>query len=248
MGRNMSLLKLVWLTAALIAISPTLSGQSSFRIDTDIYADIEKEPIMRSLTLFSEGVCYDFDNTNTKLVTIIDPGQQRIVLLNPDKRVKAEIQMSEIEQRLANATEQMTPEQKEAMARSNGIERDSTTGEIVVRNKSVEYRCTTQKVEKAEIAGLYCQFADWSARLNAIYPPHWPAYLRLELNSAVAAENAVPKDLQKITRINGKERRLTAKHISNRLLSDEDQKLIIRAQGMLAYPSIGVDQFIKAFK
>ncbi len=242
--RMMLALLVCWCSFALQGLS-----QTAFRIDTDIYEDMTKPPVMRSKTIFSEGVCYDFDNTDIKLITVIDLGRQRIFLLNPTKEQKAEIRMADLEVRLADATKELSEEQKATLVNSHGIERDESSGDLIIRNKQLEYRCSMQKAKNADVASTYCQFADWSARLNALYPPHWPPYLRIELNAAVAADNSIPKELQKIIRNGNKERRLTAKILPNWRLSSEDQTLIVRTGAMLVqYQSIGVDQFIKEMR
>ncbi len=242
------------LTLAMVLCSSPVTGQtplgqSPFRIDTDVYLDITKPPVIQTLTIHSDGVFYDFDNTKSgadKHITVIDPARNRIVLLNPSKKQKAELNTTQLETQVLSASQQMTAKQRESMTSSRGIERDADTGEIVIRSKSMEYRASIQKVENPDVANLYCQFANWSARLNAIYPPHKPPYLRIELNTAMAAENAIPKELHRIAKEDGRESRLIAKLLPNWRLSADDQNLLNRTQLMIVqFQNVPIDQFLK---
>ena len=58
-----------------------------FRVDTDVYLEGEgKEPIAETLTLFSNGLIYDFILTGSEEITIFDVDRGHIVMLDTDGR------------------------------------------------------------------------------------------------------------------------------------------------------------------
>ncbi len=70
---------------------------------------------------------------------------------------------------------------------------------MVLGNDSVQYRCETIQPPEPQVAQMYAEFADWSARLNAVNPPHLPAFMRLDLNSELADRKLMPKTIKKVT-------------------------------------------------
>ncbi len=229
------------------AAQETERGVSAFRIDTDLYENTSKPPISSSLTLYDRGVFYSTDGQENGIVTVIDPGRSRILLLDRKRMKKTELSTSEVESRIARLREEMSPQQAKLFAVTQGATRDPETGEIVVANESAEYRCTVQEAMSQEIAIAYADFADWSARLNAIAGPRRPPYMRMELNAAVLAENKIPKEIRWSVQHRGKSSVVTARLLFNGRLSTADEAKIAKIGAMIVqFPSESLDQFVAA--
>lgn len=230
------------------AICPAvLLGQatkpSPFRVDTDIYLDDTKPPIKRTLTLFSDGVYYDFEESETGLVTVIDPGRNRIVLLNRQRQVKTSLDTKQIQLMVSSARVQA--DAKIASIAKSDYEKDRDGQDVaVVRNDFMEYRASTQSPSHSDMANQYAEFADWSARLNAIYQPKLPPYLRLDLNRLLAERQLLPNSIQRTTRQGGRQMELTCRLIPVWQLSQDDLIKIARCGGMLAdFKEISADEY-----
>ena len=223
------------------------TGSLSFRIDTDLYENTSKPPTSSSLTLFDRGVFYSTDGQENGMVTVIDPGRSRILLLDRKRMKKTELSTSDVEDRIARLREEMTPQQVKLFASTQGPVRDEQSGEIVVANDSFEYRCTVQEATSPEIAIAYADFADWSARLNAITGPRRPPYLRLELNAAVLADNKIPKEIRWSVQHRGKSSVVTARLLFNGRLSTTDETKIAKIGAMIVqFSSEPLEQFLAA--
>lgn len=230
--------------------SNSLLGQqpkpSPFRVDTDIYYDNTKAPIKRTLTLFSDGVFYDFEESENGLITVIDPGRSRIILLNRQRQVKTVLDTKQVQLMVSSARVQA--DAKIASISKSDIEKTANgTEEAVVQNDFMEYRASLQKPSQPDMAQQYADFADWSARLNAIYSPNLPPYLRLELNQLVSRQQALPNEIKRITRQRGQHMELTSRLIPVWRLNQDDLAKIARCGAMLAeFKDVSVDEYWSA--
>jgi hypothetical protein len=219
-------------------LSPTLllaqvSKPSPFRVDTDIYLDDTKPPIKRTLTLFSEGLYYDFEETESGQITVVDPGRNRIVLINKNRKVKTVLDTKQIQLMVANARAQADAKYA-SISKSEFVKAPYGKDEAVVQNDFMEYRATTQQPSQPDMAKQYAEFADWSARLNAIYQPKLPPYLRLELNRLIAERQVLPSEVKRITRQGGRQMEASCRLIPVWQLSQDDLVKIARCGEMLA--------------
>ena len=68
-------LAVICLVNALGVFLSRVAGQE-FRIETDVFVDEQKEPIVETLTIFSDGVVYDFLLTGVEEITLFDRRSQ----------------------------------------------------------------------------------------------------------------------------------------------------------------------------
>ena len=237
----------VWLSTSGFLSSVNGQDSTAFRINTDIYDDESKPPIKTTLTLFSEGVYYDFDDTQSHWITIIDPNHGRIILLDRSRQLRTEIAMERLQASVQSARAVLTAEQEKKLLSQGEIREDEKTREWVLGNSNVEYRCVAIEPEDPKMASLYAEFADWSARLNAMYPPHSPAFLRMELNAALAQRQLIPKTIKRVVNPNGRKSALTAKIIPTWRLSSSDDTAIVRVGSYLVqFKPVTEEEFFKA--
>jgi len=108
----------------------------------------------------------------------------------------------------------------------------------------MEYRATLQQPPQPDMAQQYAEFADWSARLNAIYQPNLPPYLRLELNQLISRRQALPSEIKRTTRQGGRQLELTCRLIPVWQLSQDDLAKIARCGAMLAqFKDVSADEY-----
>lgn len=226
--------------ASLVAQLPK---PSPFRVDTDIYLDDTKPPIKRTLTLFSEGVYYDFEETESGQITVVDPGRNRIILLNKNRKVKTLLDTKQIQLTVANARVQADAKYA-SISKSEFVKTPYGKEEAVVQNDFMEYRATTQQPSQPDMAQQYAEFADWSARLNAIYQPKLPPYLRLDLNRLIAERQVLPSEVKRITRQGGRQMEASCRLIPVWQLSQDDLIKIARCGEMLAvFNDVTVEEY-----
>src|SRR6185436_19830728 len=78
---------------ALLLAGPLAAVAQDFRMDTEIYVDDDKKkpPASETLTIFKDGRVYDFVLTDPQEITIFDPQRGKFTLLDPVRKMKAEV-------------------------------------------------------------------------------------------------------------------------------------------------------------
>ncbi len=194
--------------------SPTLgtgtainATENAFRIDTDIYLDESKPPINTTQTVFLSNRVIEWDDTNQRLL-IVDYQDQSIQVADLKAQRKCKIKLGELKSRLEELREQMTQEQI-SMWTSPGPAVMSEDGTLTLRCQRASYQFRTVVPFAPSMANDYAEFADWSVRLHAVYPPYKPPLLRMQLNEHLRAKQELPSEI-----------RLTDPRLSDTRLSD----------------------------
>ena len=204
---GIALLELNLMTASLPAQTTASSRADafSFRVDTDVYEEGKgkKEPINQTLTLFSNGVYYDLAIDQSRAVTVIDPLGGRIIMLDPQRQLKTTFDTAKL---LAYASElkQTAAGNKEVAKLVTAASQvtELEPNKLRVGDDVLAYEATMQTPKDASMAAQYADFADWSARLNAILPPNFPPFVRMELNRQIAMRQKLPEAIYRIAKHN----------------------------------------------
>ena len=230
-------------TACLLSFcQPLAASAGDFRIDTEVFAGEEKQPILETLTIFANGVVYDFRWTEPKEVTVFDPLHGRFTLLDENQRVKAVVTTRELldfslqlekeaakQKGLVAFCAEPQFEQTEAAVEQRG----QSLTELTFTAKPLTYIVRGQKAEHPEAAKIYRQFADWCARLNTT-DGNLPAAARLVVNQSLAERDLLPLEVTRTIPFGTKTTVLRSEHRFNWRLSGDDQKRIERAGDMMA--------------
>lgn len=221
----------------MVSLSTIVVGeQPQFRIDTDIYFGDSKQPSKQTLTLFSEGVYYDFSIDEPTLVTMIDPARNRIVLLDEKRHIKTIIDTMELKKLVEAAREQAASNGLALLLQAaDRVSFDEAAGKLSVGLDEMSYQATLQEPKDPLMAKQYADFADWSARLNAVYPPQLPPYVRMRLNQELGERGFLPNEIVRSTRSsNSKGVEIRSRLIANWRLSSDDQAKIKKVGEHLA--------------
>jgi hypothetical protein len=219
-------------------LASILSAQEvpiSFRVETDIYFEDNKKPVMQNLTLFHEGVFYDFDRIGQKSITVIDPNGRRIILLDRDRNLQLRISMDEILSVEAQIQQQITPaELQRLVPKPDATKVIPAAMTVVIAAESIEYHAKCAKPNQTSGLLQYAEFADWSSRLNAFYSDRpLPPFARLMLNREIAKQGYFPEEIQRITHSRGRDSIATSKLLTNWALSSDDLTRIEKVGAML---------------
>ncbi|MEX2175320.1 MAG: hypothetical protein WD872_13240 [Pirellulaceae bacterium] len=245
---------LALLAAALFVT--TASGQE-FRMDTEVFVGKEKEPIAETLTIFTNGLIYDFLLNEPKEITLFDPVRQGFTLLDPARRMRCNISTQEALSYMLALDSHAAQSQDPLFAfaampafittAKEYEESGQTFVSLTLAGKPLEYLAIARTPENSDAVRAFRNFADWYARLNAMRPGNLPPGARLELNKALAERDLIPVEITRtITPPNPLARKIEmrSRHLVNWSLSGEDRKRIQRTGTMLAeFPSVSFDQY-----
>jgi hypothetical protein len=208
-----------------------------FRIENRVFAEGKTEPQSRSLTLFHDGMVYDFMSDPAE-VTVFDKATGRFVLLNMAKQEQTELSLADLDA-FMEKLKQLANKQKDPLSKffaSPKFEErfDPANGELSLSSPWVTYHVITEATKNSAISDQYRQFSDWYARLNAMLNVgSRPPLARLQVNDALARHESLARQVT-----------FTLSSVEKNAL----QKTVLRSEHdfMLSLTSSDLDQIQKA--
>jgi len=181
-----------------MAIMTESARTADFRVDNRVVADGRSQPQSQGVTIFSDGLVFDFLNEPAEVI-VFDKAHRRFILLEIGRHVRCEISIDDVEafvnrvkQRLAghpNPTVKWLadPLFEESFARE--------TAELTLKSPSIIYQVRVQATDAA-VAAQYREFSDWYAQFNlALNPASRPPFPRMMLNEAIERRHGIAKEV-----------------------------------------------------
>lgn len=196
---------LVGISVAALAWSAAHAAEPlQMRVENEIFVDRGAEPVGRSLTIFRDGLAWDFlDGSEPgRVVEIVlhDPARERIVVIDPDRNVKTEISRLQLERLSASlaAWARRSDDRLVRWAAGPGFEDDwqKHDGTLELSGPRARYVVEFAAAPTPEAAETYRRFADTALLLKALlHPGGLPPFPRLAINERVAAAAAIPESV-----------------------------------------------------
>ena len=207
----------------------------------------EKAPLVRTTTLYVEGMAYDIVHGNPAEIARFDFGNQLVDLASRARRMRTQLPFDELRRFEAalRARAQARAGLGAFLASPNfAQEYDAQQKTLWLTSPWLSYEAQVTDAD-AEVLEQITLFADWSARLNSMLnPTASPMPARLELNRALRQQNwrAV-----RITR-RGEARAQTLGAIQSRHRlrpwRESDTELIVEIQNDLKnFPAVSFSEF-----
>lgn len=212
-----------------------------FRIDTEVFVGEETEPIVESLTLFADGLVYDFLIGKQSETTVFDPHRGEFTLLDIDRQVRAVVKTQDVldytfqlEQYAAqdpNPIFAAAAQPNFAVTHETADEKGMKVSYLRLAGKPIEYSAVGTVPEQIESVRFYRNFADWYARLNSTRSGNLPPGSRMALNKALADHDLLPSEITRTITDGGRfSKKLVVRstHLYNWKLSGEDRRQIAK--------------------
>ena len=202
-------LVLSWFLLAVCGASAAQAAEErGFRVESEVFANNAEEPIARSLTLFRDGIAWDFLEPATSKgggeaaceIVLHDPARERAVLVDPVRNLKTHIDSIRLE-RLSVSLASWARKSDDRLVRwaggpdfGEGMTESDDRIELV--GPRVRYAIEFATPPTPEAAGLYRRFADTAILLKALVRPGGlPPFPRLAINRRVAAAGGIPTEV-----------------------------------------------------
>jgi hypothetical protein len=178
-----------------------------FRVENQVFAEDAEEPKIRSTTIFYEDLVYDYLE-NPQEITVFDRAANRIILLDPLRKVRTELNFRELE----TLSEQLRtwalgqPDEFLRFSAKPELEEvfDASTGKLQLQSSWLTYEVDTREPARGEILRLYLEFCDWQCLLNTrLNPGSRPPFPRIQLNRALQRLGRVPQEVHLTVRPKG---------------------------------------------
>jgi hypothetical protein len=191
------------LLVALLAAVPVSAEDDAFRVESEIFVGHGGQPVARSLTLFRDGIAWDFleltsgDSAGAEIV-LHDPARERVVLIDPDRSLKTQVDAVRLE-RLSVSLASWARKSDDRLVRwaggpdfGEGMTEEDDTIELV--GPRVRYAVEFAQAPSRQAADEYRRFADTAILLKALVRPGGlPPFPRLAINRRVAAAGGIPQ-------------------------------------------------------
>jgi len=173
--------------------APVLAQQ--FRVASEVFDDNDSKPIVETLTLFQNGVAYDFQLTGSQLITLVDPRRERLVLLDPDRRLQTTVKMRDLSAHIERLRQQGAQGKGAWFFNPTFKMEETTDGYLNLNSSMLKYRVKGEEPKAPQAVQQYQRFADWSARLN-FTPRTMPPFARIELDRILAERGEMPVEVE----------------------------------------------------
>ena len=211
------------------------SQAADFHIDTDIYVGRGNDPVAKTLTVFLDGRVYDFLLTGPQEITIFEPSEGAIHLLDPRRKVRATLTTKQLQDLLARVKAEAIQRNKLAVVKPEvKFEFDAKLKSVRLSTERMRYEVKGKTPRFPEAVAQYREFADWIARLNAIRNG-FPPFVRTELNRQLAERGWLPEQVERVVegrRVSGQSR-MRSHHIPYWTLTQRNRKRVTRANAHL---------------
>lgn len=248
----MSLRRVVQVAVCFVVCATTLLAQD-FRVSTRLFdekAPAESgnpQPIARTWTIFHAGKVYDHvDRVNETI--ILEPAQERFLILNTDRDLLTELTFREIEtyifqaeQRARNRLDgnanyanraavefQLKPSFKTTF--------DDAKNNLRMTSPLFSYDVTCASADEARVA-VYLRYAHRMAQLNYVLNPQLLPTLRQALNSQLETRKRLPWKISLQSAI-GTGLKLRAEHKYDWKLTAEDRRKVSDWEASLQSPRL----------
>jgi hypothetical protein len=235
---------------AIAAAGGSVHGEpeEGLRVESEVFAEDGTEPVARSLTLFRNGLAWDFlerpagsakddaaDREADELV-LHDPARERVVVVDPARNVKTQIDTIRLE-RLSVSLAAWARKADDRLVRwaggpdfGDGIQEKDSQLELV--GPRVRYEVEFTAAPSPEFAEDYRRFADTAMLLKALlHPGGIPPFPRLAINRRVSSARGIPTAVtlevdSKTAMIGGRPQVLRSVHkLHPRLLARDLQRI-----------------------
>lgn len=237
------------------------ASPGDLRVDSELYAAGGTEPVARSLTLFHEGVAWDFlepaapagDAAGGEIV-LHDPARERVVVIDPVRNVKTQIDLIRLE-RLSVSLAKWARANDDRLIRwaggpdfASGLTEEGERLELV--GPRVRYAVAYEEAPSAEAAARYRRFADTAILLKALMQPGGiPPFPRIALNRRLEDAAALPREVTleidpRLAGLAGRPERLRCVHrVHPRLLAGDLERIDSARAHVAAATSVDLATF-----
>jgi hypothetical protein len=180
-----------------LLLTHAFAADDEFRCDSEIFMGEEKKPVQETITIFTGKLAYDFLLTAPEEITVYDFGRGQFTLIDKNRKVKTTIASDDL-LRFTAAYKTIKPDTELfSFCTQPSFDEEFSEKKLRLHSKTLTYQVECIKPEHTGADKRYRDFADWSARLNAMRPGNLPPFPRMEMNKSLAARNMLPSKIER---------------------------------------------------
>lgn len=214
----------------------TEAAQSAdFLVNNAIFVEGQSQPQSQGVTIFHEGLVYDFLNEPAEVI-IFDKAHRRFTLLDIGRHLRSEISIDDV-QAFVNRVKQrlsghLNPNMKWLADPSFEESFSRETFELTLKSPAITYQAQVESTVPA-VASQYHEFSDWYAQFNfAVNPKSRPPFPRMMLNEAIDRSKGIAKEVHLTVTLSPKDlpTKITSRHQLVMQLDSADRNRVAEAR------------------
>jgi hypothetical protein len=229
----------------------TVCCAEDFRLDSKVYSG-GGEPKAINTTIFCDGMIFDYLEKPAE-ITVLDKNQQKFILLDPERRIKAELSLTDVATLNANL-KRWAATQSAPYLRFLGDPKfeqhvDDDAKQVTFESKWITYRVLTTPASKPEIAKQFRDFSDWYTQLNTrLNPGYKLAFARMVVNEALEKRNELPREVFLSVAPHSKSSRSNARsqhHVTSPLTQADRDRIAQTDQFIAIFTTVRIEEYQK---
>ncbi len=225
-----------------------------FKIEAAIYSGDQKTPAAQNITLFSQGLIFDFKVDNATPPNIIetkiyDSRQKQVALLKHSNKTQLELSDTRLLQMVDGQRRDISqkPDYKFLIDETYTETHEPTISQLILSSPTIKYRVVGEYPKESSRLPLFNEFLDTFTRLSSSHPGSFPPFARLRLNESIKKLGWIPSEVEVTMQPNALMPRginMKSTHTVINGLSDDDRKKITTAkQQWLVYKKVDLLTF-----
>ena len=230
-------------TAAALTPAPDADA-ATFRVTSRIYEGDNLNASSEHWILFDNGLIYDLPRIDDRFVTVFDPAQKRVTLLDRQGRVQTRLNTDDLLGAAAQVrADAATEQQKARIGVDAKVEPSRRVIGYSIRFADFEYHATTQQPDDPDVAADYGRFTLLASQLNIVRHLGPPPFARMTLVQYMAARGELPLECTLLVG-QGENTQRYRSTFAVAELSETDRKKIDGIRSMLAlYREVPLKEF-----
>ncbi len=189
------------------ALATEAARAADFSVDNTVFVEGQSQPQSQGVTIFHEGLVYDFLNEPSEVI-VFDQAHRRFILLDLSRRLRSEISTGDVQAFVNRAKQRLAghPNPNIQWLADPSFQEtfDHPSSELTLKSDSITYQARIQATDGA-VAAQYREFSDWYAKFNhTLNPKSWPPFARMMLNEAIQRRQGVAKEVHLTAILNPK--------------------------------------------
>ncbi len=217
---------------SILAAMASLTVQAAeFAIETEVFVGDDPKPFATNVTVFSDGLIYDFAVQPNDRITVLDSEANLFVLADTRKQTQSSLTVDQLIRFVAAQQHEAVTQSESELIRFAARPKfaasfDAKTGQLNLASEHWDYRVETTLVADEQIGAKYHEFANWFTQLNALFRPIPPA-VRMELNRELRQRDRFPLHVVVDIKKNGRTRvRQESRHRLIAKLTERERQML----------------------
>ncbi|MGA2255927.1 MAG: hypothetical protein ABSG53_14875 [Thermoguttaceae bacterium] len=221
--------------AAVLFSGSTLVAEAAraadFRVENAVFSEGQSQPQSQGVTIFHEGVVFDFLNEPAEVI-VFDKAHRRFILLDIGRKVRSEISIDDVQGFVNRVKQRLSghPSSSSKWLADPSFEEsfDRGNAEVTLKSPLITYQAQVQATAP-EVATQYHEFSDWYAQFNfALNSQSRPPFPRMMLNDAIERCQGIAKEVHLSAASSPKDApvKITSRHQLSTKLDSADMKRV----------------------